>query len=518
MSQQIIHIDDNDHDSQQPLFLEAQHQALQRFERQRQEREHDSVLEHLSEDESAALAAAIAASAQDEELRQQEERQRNEQERQQRVQEEEQRRRRSLEEQELLARQLQRQEEDEADQELAAAMEASAQDAHVRENTQQLEVALNEVQHKRQRECHDGSWHCLQCTFDNAPYAPLCHMCQSKPPDNTLVFQDIPESTKFGVELELIITDGKRDGYKLEWLAKKMTELGPPSVEYLGYSHETVDHWKIVSDSSLRGHTHHDLCLELVSPVLRGSEGLAQLRVLMEHVRQLGIATNKTCGFHVHVDATNSTLQELKRICQCFVALENAFDLLVAGNHRSTDQNQYCRSNRIAFGRFSNRQRWEGISAAQSKANLVNLMNPNSDRYRKLNLTNLTNPGRPSTVEFRLHGGVEELRQAEAWVRLIVRFCHRAAASAHNAINDNTSTSIARALTQIQTLREEATPKEELEALWQLMECPGLEQFYVMQHRLYQQKQLQNTWRCRKCRKPFETSRALSQHAEATGH
>ena len=47
-------------------------------------------------------------------------------------------------------------------------------------------------------------------------------------------------------------------------------------------------HWKIVTDASVRGRNHHDLCLELVSPILQGSEGLDQLRVLMEHVRLHG--------------------------------------------------------------------------------------------------------------------------------------------------------------------------------------------------------------------------------------
>jgi hypothetical protein len=51
------------------------------------------------------------------------------------------------------------------------------------------------------------------------------------------------------------------------------------------------------------------------------------------------------------------------------------------------------------------------------------MTNPNNDRYRKLILTNLTRPDRPSTCEFRQHGGVSELLVAEAWIRLVLRFC-----------------------------------------------------------------------------------------------
>eukprot|EP00561_Arcocellulus_cornucervis_P000765 CAMPEP_0185813670 /NCGR_PEP_ID=MMETSP1322-20130828/12108_1 /TAXON_ID=265543 /ORGANISM="Minutocellus polymorphus, Strain RCC2270" /LENGTH=45 /DNA_ID= /DNA_START= /DNA_END= /DNA_ORIENTATION= len=35
----------------------------------------------------------------------------------------------------------------------------------------------------------------------------------------------------------------------------------------------------------------------------------------------------------------------------------------------------------------------------------------------------MTNRDRPSTCEFRQHGGVSELLVAEAWIRLVLRFC-----------------------------------------------------------------------------------------------
>jgi hypothetical protein len=415
---------------------------------------------------------------------------------------------------------------------LASALEASAQEANAHATQHILDRSLKEAKHKRQKERHAGSWDCPQCTYENLPYAPSCDMCQnSNPPLGTLVFRHTPpNNATFGVELELIITDGKRDGYTHEWLASELTKLGPPNVQFCGYSHETTEDWKIVTDASVRGHhDNRDLCLELVSPVLQGNDGLAELRIIMEHVRQLlGIATNRTCGFHVHIDATSMPLSVLKRICQGFVALENAFDLLVAkGNsiqqrsHRSTDENRYCRSNRIAFGAMSNRQRWARLQEAHSFEDVVDLVNPQQDRYRKLNITNLVKESRPSTIEFRLHGGVEELREAEAWVRLLLRFCDRAGGTASTS-----DASIASAISNIQSLPEEATPAQELQALWQLVDCPGLEQFYVLDRRLFvaavaspsMQNNLRNTWRCKTCRKPFSTSRALSQHVEATGH
>jgi hypothetical protein len=353
------------------------------------------------------------------------------------------------------------------------------------------------------------------------------------------------------LEIESIVPDGKRDGYTLESIAKDLTRLGSgsagPKVVFMGYSHETtIQDWKIVTDSSLSSE-NGDLCFELVSPVLQGEgmAGLESFRAVMANVRKLGIATNASCGFHVHVDATSSTgtsvtndydddstnetqqqhqqavlemgtLEGLKRVAQCFCSLENAFDLLVArttrhnsnndhaGSGRRADRNDFCRSNRLAFGSLSNRQQWEQIASAQSLKALVGMVNPGNDRYRKLNLTNTCRPTRPSTCEFRHHGGVEELQEAEAWVRLVVRFCERASQQCHASAAC--------------CLREDATPRDELQALFVLVDCEGLEQFFVVDRKLFVDRPLANDWECGSCSRTFANSRALSQHTAATGH
>jgi hypothetical protein len=181
---------------------------------------------------------------------------------------------------------------------------------------------------------------------------------------------------RFGVEIEIFVAHGRQDGMTLEWIAEQLTKLGTPSIHhkgtnndthettdcwkndanlgppplkrYKGCAHETTDYWKIVTDSSLQGnHLNNDLCFELVSPILKGEDGLMSLRTIMENVRRLGIATNRTCGFHVHVDAEEeeesplSNLPTLKRVAQSFASLKNAFDLLVSlswDDHSKTDR------------------------------------------------------------------------------------------------------------------------------------------------------------------------------------
>jgi hypothetical protein len=434
------------------------------------------------------------------------------------------------------------QQQDTEASELAVALDVSKEEAEASLASVAMEVFALRVKRARTQERNEGAWDCAHCTYTNRPYSQQCAVCESKPPLSVLTFASLAR-LRFGLEIEIIVPDGKRDGYTLDSIADDLTRLGGssgPKVVFMGYSHETtIQDWKIVTDNSLSSE-EGDLCFELVSPVLQGEgmAGLESFRAVMANVRKLGIATNASCGFHVHVDATSNTsttnddddtnethqqalsemgtLDGLKRVAQCFCSLENAFDLLVArtkrannnnehaGSNRRANRNEFCRSNRLAFGSLSNRQRWEEIASAQSLRALVDMVNPDNDRYRKLNLTNICKATRPSTCEFRHHGGVEELQEAEAWVRLVVRFCERASQQG--------------AASAACCLREDATPRDELRALFVLLDCEGLEQFFVVDRKLFLDRPLANDWECRSCSRVFANSRALSQHTAATGH
>mmetsp|Transcript_14785 Transcript_14785/g.30305 ORF Transcript_14785/g.30305 Transcript_14785/m.30305 type:complete len:478 (-) Transcript_14785:28-1461(-) len=392
-----------------------------------------------------------------------------------------------------------------------------------REHAAEAEFADAVMRRKRQRtsDSNAGSWDCPACTFTNRPYRPKCDMCGGRPGPHVLTFRDIGK-LRFGAEIEIIIPNGKEDGFDLKSIAKDLTRLGT-AVTFCGYNKQTSEQWKLVTDASIRGESSKDLCFELVSPVLCGDgpDGLGSLRLIMENVRRLGVATNTSCGFHVHVDATlaegqaipeMASLKGLARVAQCFVSLENAFDLLVTltwseetqSNGRRTNRNRYCRSNRYSFGADSNRQRWGKIGSANSLHRLVGLINPNNDRYMKLNMTNITSSSRPSTVEFRHHGGVEDLAEVEAWVRLILRFCERASQRC--------------AESGACLLHERAGALDELKALFALVDCEGLEQFFVTDRKLFGERRLKNEWQCRRCGRSFLSSRSLSQHVEATRH
>jgi len=489
-------------------YSEAFAAAPAQADQQQHQHQHQHQHQQQQQDETASLARAIEASLQDELTRKS---RRLAQEMMQQSQQLEESNRRA--QQEMTQRTLL----EESDKQLARTIQESQQQYESHEDMKEaMDKTLAESQNLRSEERHEGSWHCIDCTFTNKPYRPNCEACGSKALPHVLVFAEMPPGIRFGLEIEIFLPRGKEDGFTFDSLAKQLTTLGPPKVQFRGYTHETTDYWKIVPDSSVAGDDQNDrdLSFELVSPVLQGEAGLVSLRTIMENIRRLGIATNRTCSFHVHVDAESGSelgsLNSLKRVAQCFVSCENAFDLLVSltwdrvEDSRRGNRNEFCRSNRLAFGEKSNRQRWDDLSSVRSRYDLVERINPDNDRYHKLNMTNIVKASRPSTCEFRHHGGVEDIREAEAWVRLIVLFCRNSASN--------------KPLANSCLLPENSSPRTELQALFNLVDCAGLEQFFTVERRLFANHRLHNRWQCGLCSRNFDPSRSLAQHTAASGH
>ena len=63
--------------------------------------------------------------------------------------------------------------------------------------------------------------------------------------------------------------------------------------------------WNAQRDGSLRTTLRGYEGVEIVSPVLRGREGLEQVRQVAALLQELGARVNRTCGLHVHVGATS---------------------------------------------------------------------------------------------------------------------------------------------------------------------------------------------------------------------
>ncbi len=215
---------------------------------------------------------------------------------------------------------------------------------------------------------------------------------------------DYTFSRRFGVEIEAYNCDK-------ECLARELREVGI-SVAVERYNHTTSDHWKLVTDSSLRGNN----TFELVSPVLQGENGLRELQKVCWVLEYCDAKVNDSCGLHIHMDAADFTIETWRNLAITYKNLEGVIDSFMPESRRN---NRYCKS-------LSSIQK-ERIERAETISELRGAFG--YDRYVKLNLEAYA---RHRTVEFRQHSGTVNFTKMENWIRFIsnmITFARRGSAS-----------------------------------------------------------------------------------------
>ena len=240
----------------------------------------------------------------------------------------------------------------------------------------------------------------------------------------------LPSDRTFGVEFELTLTEGLSGG--LQELARRINESRGVSCRAVGYTHKPTDFWKLVPDSSVKCSAGHPNCLpfELVSPILRGAQGLDQVQQVLLMLEQLpvNVAVNKSAGFHLHVDVGDLAYEQLQNVCLNFIKYEECFDCILPASRRG-NANKYCQSNRKCSNlvQLPNRQAALAMQSASNLHDLSRLLNPPDvpgdlcSRYFKLDLQPIA-LGRQKTVEFRQHSATFNYQKASAWIQMIMLF------------------------------------------------------------------------------------------------
>ena len=214
---------------------------------------------------------------------------------------------------------------------------------------------------------------------------------------------------KFGVEIEAY-------GVSKTTLARELRLAGIDCVVE-GYNHTTKNYWKVVSDCSLEGNE----TFELVSPILNGENGLAQIEKVCSVLTRLGAKVNKSCGLHVHIDARDMDASKLKNVCKMWMKYESCFDSILPASRR---ENVYCKGIRNKFLTLD--AAFEAIDSTNTAGGLTTVMNKSgysTSRYHKLNLESL---GRHGTIEFRQHSGTVDAEKINNWVMLVGGFVESA--------------------------------------------------------------------------------------------
>lgn len=209
----------------------------------------------------------------------------------------------------------------------------------------------------------------------------------------------------FGIELEIAVPNT----VNTEALVAAITAAGINCVAET-YNHSTRRHWKLVSDASVRG-GRNSWGVELVSPVLSGEAGLADIRKVCAVLNRLGVTANRTCGFHVHHGASDFKSKHFEHLFALYRNSERAIDSLMPLSRRNS-VNVYCKT---------------------LKTKSVNVLM--SDRFHKLNLNSFARHG---TVEFRHHAGTVNADKVTAWVQFTQRMVERAKRKVNAADHDYT--------------------------------------------------------------------------------
>ena len=226
--------------------------------------------------------------------------------------------------------------------------------------------------------------------------------------------QKFNEERTFGVEIEF--TTATR-----EEVARLMNEKGIRTyVE--GYNHLTKSHWKVITDSSCG--------YELVSPPLKGKEGLEQLKKACEALKEAGAKVNRKCGLHVHHDVNDYNAKQIANIFAIYIKLEKTIDTLVPESRRANN-NIFCGS--LYAGR-TQQQMLDKLKAVNTIEDIKRIW---STRYLKVNFQSYVKYG---TIEFRQHSGTTEFEKIYNWILLTQQMVDMSATpvqKTYKAENDN---------------------------------------------------------------------------------
>ena len=212
----------------------------------------------------------------------------------------------------------------------------------------------------------------------------------------------------FGIEIEF-------NGISRDTAAAALRAAGVDA-RTENYNHPTRDYWKLITDASVSG-----TGLELVSPILCGEEGFAQVKLVMDTLTAAGGRVDRSCGMHVHHDAAGLSGDDIANIVEVYVANQDAIDRLVAPSRRG--QSQWA-------SRLSSRE----VQALAQSFRTTGTTTREVSRYRSINTASYVAHG---TIEIRQHQGSLSADKAVAWIKFGQALI-RAAVARTNATTPNT--------------------------------------------------------------------------------
>lgn len=225
---------------------------------------------------------------------------------------------------------------------------------------------------------------CRSCTRQRAAARRAAGTRRSA---NATYGRALGSTRRFGVELEMLFPS--RVTYTI--LRDALEAAG-------------VHGWVVKDDGSLRpGHGY--IGIEVASAVLQGEDGMQQLEAACRVFNAHGAKVNRTCGLHVHHEATDLTVDAMKRVAHGWSRNAPMIDGLVSESRRSVNNPYYCQP----FGSGD-------LARVDAATSLADFRRIGIHRYRSMNLSAY---GRYGTIEIRQHQGTTSFEKIKTWVLLV---------------------------------------------------------------------------------------------------
>ncbi len=213
------------------------------------------------------------------------------------------------------------------------------------------------------------------------------------------------ENRTYGVEIEInnFTKAEPEEQFDRQELSRRLREKGIKSKVTSYWDKAPEGYWDLTTDSSCG--------YEVVSPILKGRDGLKEIETVCEVLDEMGAKADHRCGLHVHHDVNDLSVDKMKEVFTLYTKFEGTIDSLVPKSRRE-DENAYCGTNR----RYS-LNRLRNCSTTNDLASFY------SNRYIKLNFQSYVRYG---TLEFRQHEGTINSDEIINWVKFTQLFLSRA--------------------------------------------------------------------------------------------
>ena len=252
------------------------------------------------------------------------------------------------------------------------------------------------VWHDDQMETEDGSYVCESCYNDNFHGESADTFVKDSPTNPQVEVYPSGDYDKLnvrrlvGVEAECVFGDCETG------------EEGNPMA-----LHNIPKGWREAYDGSISGNGR-----EMISTPSNGNILWTRVKQLENWAKEHNVYINRSCGLHVHLDATDTTWQDLKAISLVMMKVEqHIFDMLPPSRQNSN----WCKRISMNINELIACSTESEFVELWYRNESINRTKYNDTRYHGLNLHARFYLG---TIEFRYHSGTLNSNKILNWIKI----------------------------------------------------------------------------------------------------